>query len=258
MSTAAHKLMTVDEFLAWAEGWEGRWELFDGRPIATDNSKGIGFPSEASSAIVPSMSTAAEKLMTVDEFLGWAEGREGRWELYDGRPIAMSPERVAHLVTKATAFLALTRALDRAGASCHVLPDGATVRVDPHTAFEPDALVYCGERLPPRAIEVPSPVIVVEVLSEGTAARDHGVKLAGYFSLPSVAHYLILDPDSRIAIHHRRGQGDVIETRILTSGSLRLDPPGLEFAVAELFPPAETPLPTGEGPAHPGAADRGL
>jgi Uma2 family endonuclease len=237
--------MTVDEFLVWAEARDGRWELIDGRPIATDNSTGIGFPSEASGAIVPGMSTAAEKLMTVDEFLGWAEGREGRWELYDGLPIAMSPERVAHLVTKATAFLALTRALDRAGAPCHVLPDGATVRVAANTAFEPDALVYCGKRLPPGAIEVPSPVIVVEVLSERTAARDHGVKLAGYFSLPSLAHYLILDPERRTAIHHKRGQGEVIETRILTSGPLRLDPPGLELAVAELFAPAETPLPSG-------------
>ena len=65
--------------------------------------------------------------------------------------------------------------------------------------------------------------------------------------LPSVAHYLILDPERRTVICHKRGQGEVIETRILTSGPLRLDPPGLELAVDELFPPAETPLPTGEG-----------
>ena len=97
-------------------------------------------------------------------------------------------------------------------------------------------LVYCGPRLPPEAIEIPNPLIVVEVLSEGTAGRDHGVKLAGYFSLPSLAHYLILDPERRTLIHHRRGQGDVIETRILTTGPLRLDPPGLEVAVEDLFP----------------------
>ncbi len=156
MSTAPQKLMTVDEFLGWAEGREGRWELYDGRPIATDNSKGIGFPSEASGAIVSSMSTAAEKLMTVDEFLGWAEGREGRWELYDGRPIAMSPERVAHAETKAEAWAASRHAVERAGAPCRAMPDGMTVRISARTAFDPDALVYCGERLPPGAIEVPS------------------------------------------------------------------------------------------------------
>ena len=28
--------------------------------------------------------TTALKTMTVDEFLPWAEGQEGRWELHDG------------------------------------------------------------------------------------------------------------------------------------------------------------------------------
>jgi len=183
------------------------------------------------------MSTAAPTVMTVDEFLHWSEGREGRFELVDGRPIAMAPERAAHLLTKGEAFAALRRAVERAGVACIVFPDGATVRVSSRTAFEPDALVYCGERLPPDAIEIPTPVIVVEVLSEGTAARDHGAKLIGYFSLPSLSHYLILDPERRTAIHHRRGQGDVIETRILTQGALRFDPPGLALSVEELFAP---------------------
>lgn len=181
---------------------------------------------------------AAEKLMTVEEFLGWAEGREGRWELIDGRPVAMSPERVAHLTAKAEAWVALRRAVGRAGLPCTVFPDGATVRISARTAFEPDALVTCGASVPPDAIEIPDPMIVVEVLSEGTARRDHGVKLEGYFSVPSVAHYLILDPERATLIHHRRGEGDVIETRILTGGTMRLDPPGLELAVAEFFAPA--------------------
>ena len=183
------------------------------------------------------MATSASPLMTVDEFLGWAARRDGHWELHDGRVVAMSPERVAHLETKAQAAFALRDAIGRAQAPCHVLPDGATVRIDARTAFEPDALVYGGARLSPGTIEIAEPVIVVEVLSEGTAAQDHGLKLAGYFSLPSVMHYLILDPESRMAIHHKREQGGVIETRILNEGVLILDPPGLETPVNTLFPP---------------------
>jgi hypothetical protein len=60
----------------------------------------------------------------------------------------------------------------------------------------------------------------------------------GYFSLPSLAHYLILDPERRVAIHHKRGQGDIIEIRILSEGVIRLDPPGIEAPVAEMFAPA--------------------
>jgi Uma2 family endonuclease len=183
------------------------------------------------------MSSVATPLMTVDEFLGWAERRQGRWELQDGELVAMAPERLLHSETKYEVVTALKAAIKRANAPCHAVPDGATVRISARTAFEPDALVYCGPRLPPDAIEVPEPIIVVEVLSEKTAARDHGLKLAGYFSLPSVAHYLLLDAGGRMAIHHKRGQGDVIETRIFKDGALRLDPPGLEVPVADLFPP---------------------
>lgn len=183
------------------------------------------------------MSFPAEKLMTVDEFLGWAEGRDGRWELLDGRPLAMAPERLAHAGVKFATTAALRDAIRRSGAPCYAVPDGMTVRVSARDAFEPDALVYCGGRLPPDTVEIAAPVVVVEVLSKSTASRDHGVKLAGYFSLPSVIHYLILDPERRTAIWHRRGQGDVIETRILSAGPLNLDPPGLALSVEELFVP---------------------
>ena len=87
-------------------------------------------------------------------------------------------------------------------------------------------------------IESTIPIVVVEVLSPSTAAIDHGRKLSGYFSLPSVQHYLILDPERRVVIHHKRGSGDAIETRVLTDGAARLDPPGFEVAVEALFPPA--------------------
>ena len=87
----------------------------------------------------------------------------------------------------------------------------------------------------PDDIETSSPLIVVEVLSPSTAAFDHGAKLEGYFSLASLVHYLLVDPDRRVAILHSRGREGVIETRILREGEVRLDPPGLAFEVAELF-----------------------
>ncbi len=87
-------------------------------------------------------------------------------------------------------------------------------------------------------MEIPNPIVVVEVLSPSTAADDHGVKLDGYFSLMSVEHYVIVDPDRRVMIHHKRG-ADAIETRILREGTLRLDPPGLAAEVEAFFPALE-------------------
>jgi Uma2 family endonuclease len=181
------------------------------------------------------MSTAL-KLMTVDEFLPWAEGQEGRWELHDGVPVMMSPERVLHADTKGEAYVALREALRRAGLPCRVHPDGVAIRMSAKATYQPDASVSCGPRAPVDALEINDPIIVVEVLSPSTAAVDHGRKLSGYFSLPSVEHYLILDPERRVVTHHKRGASDAIETRVLTGGVARLDPPGFEVAVEALFP----------------------
>ena len=181
--------------------------------------------------------TVGKPLMTVNEFLAWAEGRDGRWELQDGELVAMAPERVGTRRRNMRSSRALKASIRRANAPCHAIPDGATVRIAARTALKPEAFVDCGPRLPPNSLEIPEPLIVVEVLSEGTAARDHGVKLAGYFSLPSVSHYLIPHADNRRAIHHKRGPGDLIETRILKDGQLHLDPPGLAIPVQDMFAP---------------------
>jgi Uma2 family endonuclease len=180
------------------------------------------------------MADAAKIDLDVDAFLRWAEGREGRWELRDGRPVMMAPERAVHALTKYAAQETLKAAIERAGLPCRMFPDGMTVRIGARTAFEPDALVVCPSPLDLNTMEIPNPVVVVEVLSPSTAADDHGVKLDGYFSLPSVEHYLIVDPDRRVMIHHKRGT-DAIETRILREGVVRLEPPGLEAEVAAFF-----------------------
>jgi len=182
------------------------------------------------------MSTELKQTMTADEFLLWAEGKEGRWELHDGVPAMMSPERVLHGDTKGEAYAALREAVRRAGLPCKAYPDGVAVKIDAGTNYQPDASVSCGPRPGPNAQAIDDPIIVVEVLSPSTAAIDHGRKLSRYFSLPSVHHYLILDPERRVVIHHKRGQGEAIETRVLSSGVARLDPPGFEVAIEALFP----------------------
>ena len=136
------------------------------------------------------MAEATVRTMTVDEFLAWAEAQPGRHELLNGHAHAMSPERVGHTRTKYAVSAALTAAIASAGLQCEMLMDGATVRADGKTAFEPDALVRCGKPLPSDAIETPDPVIVVEVASPNPRHIDVGLKFTGYFAVPSIQHYL--------------------------------------------------------------------
>ena len=174
--------------------------------------------------------------MTVDEFLVWAETQPGRWELYDGVPVEMSSERAIHGRVKYLVARAFERAIERTGVPCQFLLDSVAVRIDRHRSYQPDVLVHCGEAVPDDAVEVPNPIVVVEVLSPSNAMKGLRDKLVGYFQVRSIVHYLIVDPDDRLVIHHARGT-DAIATRIVRNGSsLVLDPPSLKMAVAEFFP----------------------
>ncbi len=181
------------------------------------------------------MTAASHLKMTVDEFLLWSQSVPGRHELFHGEVQAMAAERTGHAKVKFRVHKALDDALAAADAECHFLPDGVTVRVAADTAYEPDALVHCGKELPDDAVEVPAPVIVVEVSSPSTRRVDAGVKLSGYFALASVHHYLIIDPVAPPIIHHARQADGMILTRIVAGGPITLSPPGLSLNVDAFF-----------------------
>ena len=146
----------------------------------------------------------------------------------------MSPEGAGHAKLKFAVQSALAAGIRARGLPCHMLPDGMTVRVDARTTYEPDALVYCGAEADPSSVEIPNPVILVEVLSRSTRHIDTSVKLPAYFRVPSVMHYLVIDLSEPLIVHCRRGTGD-IQTRVVREGTITLDPPGLVIAVADVY-----------------------
>lgn len=145
----------------------------------------------------------------------------------------MAPERSAHALTKAAGA---ARREPRGGPALHRHPDGMTVKIDEHTCREPDALVRCGEPLPEDAVIVPDPLIVVAVLSPGTARTDAGDKLVEHVSVAPIPHDLVVNPRRRVVTHHRRGEDGAIATRIVGEGAaIELEPPGLRVAVRDLL-----------------------
>lgn len=173
--------------------------------------------------------------MTADEFLAWAEEQlpeAGKFELWDGEVVMRHgpgfEERSEHWDAKTAMVLALHDAVRRAGLACFVAVDGPMVRLSPRRMAKPDVLVYCGAKVPRGVQEVSNPLILVEVLSPSTKSRDHGAKREGYFALPSLSHYLIVDPDRALLIHHWRAGSNATATEIVTGPRLGLDPPGLD------------------------------
>lgn len=172
--------------------------------------------------------------LTREEFHRWTEGQTQRYERIAGEPVAMSPERVQHVRIKNRVWAALDRAVRESGLDCEALGDGVTIEVDDDTDYEPDAVVNCGPRLPPDATAATNPVIVVEVLSPSTQSVDSGEKLADYFRVPSIQHYLVVRARRLEIIHHWRA-GNEIASRAVNVGVIRLDPPGIALDLAAVY-----------------------
>jgi Uma2 family endonuclease len=183
------------------------------------------------------MNVQSKRRMTVQEFLVWAAAQpRGRYELVRGEIVAMAPERALHNLVKAAAFRALGNAVSRAGLPCTVFTDGMTVVIDNEHSREPDAAVQCNVSTDLDSMILEAPLIVVEVTSPSSERDDTGDKLVEYFSVPSIRHYLIVNPTKRVVVHHARDEDGQIATRIMSNGQLDLAPPGMTVPVQDLLP----------------------
>jgi Uma2 family endonuclease len=181
------------------------------------------------------MTALAQKPMTAEEFAAWAERRpEKHWELFDGVPQASQAQSWGHADVKGRIYIALLRAVAEGGLDYSVGVDGIVVKVGPKTAFQPGVVMFAG-RMGKTDIVTPEPLIVVEVLSPSTERRDLTVKLAGYFKVPSIEHYVIADWEAGELIHYRREGARLVPPVILREGLLSLDPPGIAIALADVF-----------------------
>ena len=177
------------------------------------------------------MSDPAHTPMTAEAFLAWATRQpQERYELAAGEVVRMAAERAGHARTKLRVARLLESAVRPSGLACEVFGDGMAVLVDERTVYEPDAMLRCGVRLDDDAVIVTDPVLVVEVVSPSSASIDTGAKLADYFRIPSVQHYLIVRTRDRTVIQHSRIAAGGILTRIVRDGPIRLDPPGVDLA----------------------------
>jgi Uma2 family endonuclease len=174
--------------------------------------------------------------MTVPEFLVWYEKQsEGRYELVDGVIVPMAAERVRHNRVKVRVFDVIRRRLAEKKLPCEAFADGMAITIGDRTWREPDVVVQCGGTVDGNATVLAAPDIVVEILSPSTSRVDTFAKLTEYFDVVSIRHYLIVDPDKRIAVHHARDNGGKIYTRIISTGPIVFDPPGFEIDIGDIF-----------------------
>jgi Uma2 family endonuclease len=175
----------------------------------------------------------APERMPLAEFLAWEEAQPLRHERVGGAVFAMTGGTLNHNRVALNTYSALRRLLG--GTTCEAFAVDARVVTPRGDVMYPDVVIACGERRGTDK-EIRDPVVVIEILSDSTAARDHGAKRWAYATVPSLAHYVLIAQDRAEAEVASR-DGDVWRSVILRelAAGLKLDALGLEVGLAEVL-----------------------
>jgi Uma2 family endonuclease len=172
----------------------------------------------------------ADRRMTVAEFLDFDDGTDTRYELVEGRPVAMNPPKGRHVVITSNLVLALGRKLPAPrqpyfGGGVALCDEGDEYRM-------PDVFVSC---TPVPDAYFDQPRLLIEVLSPSTAKEDRTAKLDFYKRFPSVEVVMLAWQDTRrVELHLRRPEGWLV-TATIGQGTVAVPSLGLELSLDEIY-----------------------
>lgn len=145
--------------------------------------------------------------MGVEEYLALEEVSSVKHEYVDGHVYAMSGGTLGHDAIANNVRAELLAHLRGRGGPCRARGPDVRLRVSPSVFYYPDAIVTCDEGFDPKAVEVRTPRLIVEVLSRSTEADDRGDKFANYQTLASFEEYLLVDSRRRAVERFQRAAG---------------------------------------------------
>lgn len=141
-----------------------------------------------------------------EAYLDWEEGQANKHEYIRGEVFAMVGARREHVVVALNLASALKLRLR--GGPCQAYVSDLKLRVEAADAFfYPDVMVSCDPRDHAASQFIAHPTLIVEVLSESTAAFDRGDKFAAYRTLPSLKEFVLVDIAARRVESFRRAPG---------------------------------------------------
>lgn len=139
------------------------------------------------------MTAQPKSTLTYAEYLAREASAEVRHDFVNGEVYAMAGGTPEHGALTAAVTRLIGAALE--GKPCRTYSSDVRVRVgSTGGTFYPDLSVVCGKlgtaTDDPQAIA--NPIVLVEVLSEGTEAYDRGAKAGHYRRLPSLKEYVLV------------------------------------------------------------------
>lgn len=147
---------------------------------------------------------ARRPTMTAADYLAWEAAQPGRHEFLAGEVWAMAGAEDRHVTLALNVALALKTHLR--GTPCRTYISDMKLHAESADSyFYPDVFVTCSAADRHRPLTKREPTLVVEILSDGTAAYDRGAKFAHYRQMPTLQELALIDPDTRRADVYRRG-----------------------------------------------------
>ena len=149
--------------------------------------------------------------VSIEAYLAMEAAATEKHILWDGEVFsveAMSGGTFDHNTICASVIAAFHASLR--GSRCRVVTSDQKVWVPRKKGFVyPDATVLCGRAEPyTNTTDVlVNPVLIVEVLSEGTERFDRGEKFEGYRSIETLRHYVMVSSRSPLVEHYERAEG---------------------------------------------------
>ena len=142
-----------------------------------------------------------------DAYLAWEAEQPGKSEYVDGEVFAMAGVRREHATVALNVGAALRSHLR--GSPCLSFVADMKLRVASMDAFYyPDVMVTCDGRDRRADLFIEHPQLIVEILSDSTAAYDRGAKFASYRQIAALQEYVLIDIDSRRVEVFRRQAGN--------------------------------------------------
>jgi Uma2 family endonuclease len=185
-------------------------------------------------------STAVRRGVTVEEYVAFERDASEKHILWDGEIFAvwaMAGATPTHNTIATNALGVMFNALRRG--PCRAFNSDQKVWIPRKSGIVyPDVTVVCG-RLSLRdgtADVVTNPALVIEVLSPGTESFDRAEKFAGYRSVETLRHYVMVSSKEVLVEQYLRVDDGTWTLRVLGRGdTLAFVQPDLTIAVDDLY-----------------------
>ena len=178
-----------------------------------------------------------EPPLTFQAYMAWEAEQPERHEFFAGEVFAMTGARATHNTIAGNVFLLLKQSLR--GTPCRIFFADMKLHVaSADASFYPDVFVSCDprDRTPDAELVQRHPQLVVEVLSDSTAAFDRGQKFEAYRSLDSLAAYLLVEQHRPHAdLFVRNAEGLWVLNPVGEGGTLMIASMGVELPMAAVY-----------------------